>query len=101
MKKLNFFLFLFCIFLLLLLFKWIHYLVTHNYIYRVKEFFDTKNSYSVNLFDSGNCKNKCSPTARCYLTGQQCFADLDCPGCHRSRSNTVKIEEKMYKQKFG
>jgi hypothetical protein len=28
-----------------------------------------------------SCKNFCGPTARCAITGQQCFADIDCPGC--------------------
>ena len=28
-----------------------------------------------------SCQNFCGPTARCSITGQQCFADIDCPGC--------------------
>jgi hypothetical protein len=27
------------------------------------------------------CSNFCGPTARCAVTGQQCLADTDCPGC--------------------
>jgi hypothetical protein len=28
-----------------------------------------------------SCKNICGPTSRCSITGNQCLADLDCPGC--------------------
>jgi hypothetical protein len=28
-----------------------------------------------------SCANMCSPTGRCSITGQQCMADIDCPGC--------------------
>jgi hypothetical protein len=27
------------------------------------------------------CKNKCSPKARCIITGEQCSSDRDCYGC--------------------
>ena len=27
------------------------------------------------------CKNKCSPKARCIITGEQCSSDRDCTGC--------------------
>lgn len=30
---------------------------------------------------SSQCNNFCSPTARCSMSKQQCFADTDCPGC--------------------
>ena len=44
---------------------------------------NSKISHTVNLplNDTTSCKNFCSPTGRCAITGQQCLADVDCPGC--------------------
>ena len=33
------------------------------------------------LNTSYHCQNFCGPGARCAMTGQQCFTDIDCPGC--------------------
>jgi hypothetical protein len=81
---------LFSLSLLFIMFKWIHYLVQNNYIRR-KEGFDTSiqmtqgpnTNHNVNLplTTSYSCKNMCGPPNRCSITGQQCFADIDCPGC--------------------
>ena len=65
----------------------IDYLAYNNYI--VECFTDgpvqegPKTSHTVNLplNTTYSCKNFCGPTARCSITGQQCFADIDCPGC--------------------
>jgi hypothetical protein len=38
-------------------------------------------SVDLPLTTTYSCKNFCGPTARCAITGQQCFADMDCPGC--------------------
>ena len=77
--------------LLVASFYWIHYLVTNQYI---TECFDTLSqvvqdrghpdtSHNVNLplTTTYSCRNLCGPTARCSITGQQCTADIDCPGC--------------------
>jgi hypothetical protein len=41
-----------------------------------------KNSHNVDVVNNEySCSNFCGPTARCSVTGQQCFADIDCPGC--------------------
>lgn len=89
------FLALICIILLFVIFKWIDYLANNDYIYlNIREHFD---SYTMPTRDLGNpdtthnvnlplnttysCKNFCGPTSRCSITGQQCFADVDCPGC--------------------
>lgn len=34
-----------------------------------------------------NCDNFCGPTSRCAISGQQCTADIDCPGCTASLPN--------------
>jgi len=65
------------IFCILLIFKYIHYLVKYNYII---ECFNTFTS-DLPLTNTYSCKNFCGPTSRCYITGQQCMADMDCPGC--------------------
>lgn len=81
--------------LLLLIFKWTDYLVTNDYVYlNKKEGFepnlstvrdigrpDTNHNVDLPLTTTYSCKNFCGPTARCSITGQQCFADIDCPGC--------------------
>jgi hypothetical protein len=68
-----------CVFLFFLIFYWIHYL-THNYII---ECFSNKTSHTVDLplTTTYSCKNFCNPSSRCAVTGQQCFTDIDCPGC--------------------
>ena len=89
------------------LFKWIDYLVDNGYFYRiVKEGYtntstnntntnntntNTNNTNNTNntststvnlpLNTTTSCSNNCGPTARCSITGQQCTADIDCPGC--------------------
>jgi hypothetical protein len=77
--------------LLVSIFKWIDYLTSNNYI--VESFTSAQvipeditggtTSHTVNLplTTSYSCKNFCGPTSRCAITGQQCFTDIDCPGC--------------------
>ena len=89
--------------LLHLLFKWIDYLFDNNYI---KESFQQmynpnineseKTSHTVNLplTTTYSCENFCGPTARCAITGQQCFTDIDCPGC-QPYSPPLKNTENM------
>jgi hypothetical protein len=70
------------------LFKWIDYLSTNKYIVECfqqmnNEKTSEKTSHSVDLplNTTYSCQNFCGPTARCSITGQQCFTDIDCPGC--------------------
>jgi len=42
---------------------------------------DTTHNVDLPLTTTYSCQNFCGPTARCSITGQQCFADIDCPGC--------------------
>jgi hypothetical protein len=70
--------------LLFIIFNMIDYLVKENYIV---ECFNTqessKNTHTVDLplNTTYSCKNFCGPNSRCAISGQQCFTDIDCPGC--------------------
>ena len=71
------------------IFKWIDYLTNESYIVEcftngvTQEKYDGSTSHTVDLplTTSYSCTNFCGPTARCSITGQQCSADIDCPGC--------------------
>jgi hypothetical protein len=76
--------------LLVIIYKWANYLSNSEYIQFVPvsynsqiEGFSTGKTNTVNLpiNTSYSCKNKCGPTARCSITGEQCLADIDCRGC--------------------
>jgi len=82
--------------LLFIIFKMIHYLTSQDYIVEcftnniIDEKYDgsTKDSFAstshtvdLPLTTKYSCQNFCGPTARCAITGQQCFTDIDCPGC--------------------
>lgn len=74
--------------LLVVIFKWADYLTKNNFIIEnfapgIRELYDGSTSHSVDLplTTTYSCKNFCGPTSRCAITGQQCFADIDCPGC--------------------
>lgn len=82
--KLNIFLPLIALILLFIVFNMIDYLVKEKYIVECFTNQDSsKTSHTVNLplNTTYSCQNFCGPTARCAITGQQCFADIDCPGC--------------------
>jgi len=71
------------------IFNWIDFLTKNNYIMEcfangpLKEDYNGATNHTVDLplTTTYSCKNFCGPTARCSITGQQCFADIDCPGC--------------------
>jgi hypothetical protein len=75
--------------LLFVVFNMIHYLSSQGYIVEcftnniIEEKNNSSTSHTVDLplTTSYSCKNFCGPTARCAITGQQCFTDIDCPGC--------------------
>jgi len=75
--------------LLYIIFNMIDYLAAEKYIIEcftngpIRESTGPETSHTVNLplNTTYSCKNFCGPTARCAITGQQCFADIDCPGC--------------------
>jgi hypothetical protein len=59
---------------------WVNYFIQTNYI---EGLVNPKTSPNVDLplTTTYSCQNFCGPTARCSITGQQCFTDIDCPGC--------------------
>jgi hypothetical protein len=75
--------------LLFVIFNWIDYLLFEKFIVEcftngnTKEKMDGSTSHTVDLplTTTYSCKNFCGPTSRCSITGQQCLADIDCPGC--------------------
>ena len=81
------------IIILIGIFNYINYLVKNGYIV---ECFDsnialykdtgspsTNHTVDLPLTTRYSCKNFCAPaTARCAITGEQCMADIDCPGCN-------------------
>jgi hypothetical protein len=84
----NIFLALFCVVLIFFIFQWIGFLSLNKYIVEcftsnVPEDMNGSTSHSVDLplTTKYSCKNFCGPAARCSITGQQCTADIDCPGC--------------------
>ena len=64
--------------LLYFVFKMIDYLTAEGYII---ECFASRHNVDLPLNNTYSCQNFCSPTSRCAVTGQQCFTDIDCPGC--------------------
>ncbi len=86
--------------LLYFVFKLGDYLASEQYIKLVEKFTNNnieesiKTSHTVNLplTTSYSCKNFCGPTARCAITGQQCFTDIDCPGCQPKTMQEKRAE---------
>ena len=77
---------LFCFILLIAIFNWIHFLAINKYIVECFTSFQNESSKTSHTVDlplttTYSCQNFCGPTARCSITGQQCFTDIDCPGC--------------------
>jgi hypothetical protein len=76
--------------LLYLVFKTIDYLSAEGYVVEcftnssLQESSKTSHTVDLPLTNANSCQNFCSPTSRCAITGQQCFADIDCPGCQPS-----------------
>lgn len=86
MKYTYWFLIIVTIFLLYVVFHFIHSLSSSGIIYLggMKEsFINDAETSTVNMpiNTTYNCQNFCGPTSRCAMTGQQCFSDMDCPGC--------------------
>jgi hypothetical protein len=75
----------------------INYLAVEKYIverFSTNEMINNKNTHTVDLplNTTYSCKNFCGPTARCAITGHQCFTDIDCPGCQPYSSSLSKAE---------
>jgi hypothetical protein len=84
--------------LFITIFKWIEYLTSNKYVVECftggpnNEKSDGSTSHTVDLplTTTQSCTNFCGPTARCSITGQQCFADIDCPGCQPTTTSSSK-----------
>jgi hypothetical protein len=82
--KFNMFLPLIALILLYIVFNMIDYLVKKKYIvecFSNQESSKTSHSVDLPLNTIYSCQNFCGPNSRCAITGQQCFTDIDCPGC--------------------
>lgn len=80
--------------LLYTIFKTIDYLAAENYIiecFQNQESDKTSHTVNIPLTTTHNCQNFCGPTARCSVTGQQCFTDIDCPGCKPYSPPSAKL----------
>jgi hypothetical protein len=88
--------------LLFIIFRMIDYLAVEKYIveqFSTNEMINNKNTHTLDthtvdlpLNTTYSCKNFCGPTARCAITGHQCFTDIDCPGCQPYSSPLSKAK---------
>jgi hypothetical protein len=81
------------ILLLFITFTLIHSLVVNRYVVECfQQQSSTSHTVNLPLTSKYSCQNFCGPTSRCSITGQQCTADIDCPGCqmqvHSSNKKT-------------
>jgi hypothetical protein len=97
--------------LLMCIFKWINYLVANNYVKLSQSYVegfdantqairdsggpDTNHNVDVPLMTTTSCKNMCGPPNRCSITGQQCFSDIDCPGCEPKVADSPSTGENI------
>jgi hypothetical protein len=85
----NIYLGIFSILLLWSIFVYVNYLTSNNYISETfdvniivdRGLPDTNHTVNLPLTTAYSCQNFCGPTSRCSVTGHQCMADIDCPGC--------------------
>jgi hypothetical protein len=93
------FLSLMSVLILCLLFKMIDYLAANGYVQEcftnniIEERYNGSTSHTVDLplTTRYSCQNFCGPTARCAISGQQCFTDIDCPGCQAPKKKGSKM----------
>lgn len=91
--------------LLVIIFQWVNYLSINDYIYYTPPPTPNKEGFGKSYITDGyitsqtvnlplntvySCKNMCGPTSRCSITGQQCLADIDCPGCQPPQKSNIK-----------
>jgi len=95
--------------LLVLMFEWINYLVDNNYVVyqegiKTKTYNDDTSAQQARvdmpLNTTTSCSNMCGPQNRCSISGQQCFADIDCPGCE-PQSTATSIADKKTTEVVG
>jgi hypothetical protein len=89
--------------LLVSIFKWADFLASNKYIVEcftsgaIQESTGPATSHTVDLplTTTYSCQNFCGPTARCSITGQQCSADIDCPGCQPYSPPLKKLDDNI------
>ena len=85
--------------LVVVIFKSIDFLVKNKYVdenfQQMNQGNNSKTSHTVSLplNTTTSCKNFCSPTGRCAISGQQCLADIDCPGCQPNEPTSSNSSE--------
>jgi hypothetical protein len=91
--------------------KWMHFLLTKDYVVECLTNPDQAYTHTVNLpiNTTFSCKNMCGPYSRCSLTGETCLSDVDCYGCQPNtselsntfiESNVVKGEDDAGKYSY-
>lgn len=96
----NFILALIALSLLVFINYYIDFLAKDDFVAcdQCKEAFTSGSTQSVDmpLNITYSCSNFCAPgTARCAITGQQCFSDQDCPGCKPDINNKSTYTPKV------
>ena len=92
--------------LIISIFNWVDYLLSNKYITecfttgQTQEDYGSSISHTVNLplTTTYSCQNFCGPNAKCAITGQQCFADIDCLGCKPYSPQDYSPQEKKAKE---
>lgn len=56
---------------------------------------NTSKNVNLPLNTTTSCKNFCSPTGRCAITGEQCLADIDCFGCQPKTASSSKTSDSV------
>ena len=92
---------LFFLFYVYFIFKIVNHFTSKTYIIEyftgvpIPEHTNTSHTVDLPLTNATSCSNFCGPTARCAITGQQCFTDVDCPGCKpQTPSNSLSYLKK-------
>jgi hypothetical protein len=91
--------------------KWMHLLLTKEYVVECLTNPNQAYTHTVNLpiNTTYSCKNMCGPYSRCSLTGETCLSDVDCYGCQPNtselsntfiESNVVKGEDDAGKYSY-
>ena len=72
--------------------KWMHLLLTNDYVVECLTNPDQAQTHTVNLpiNTTYSCKSMCGPYGKCSITGERCLSDVDCYGCQPSTGELSK-----------
>ena len=81
-----------CVLLFIGINKWMHLLLTKEYVVECMTNPDQAETHTVNLpiNTTYSCKNMCGPYGKCSITGERCLSDVDCYGCQPSTGELSK-----------